>query len=659
MARGEEQNAEKCAGHQELRGQILRLHRPEDSASRLLGASIATVPRLTKEKGGLVSSDLETSQWQWEHRKGFRDYPSWASDRLEAAFQSGDFRVRLRSGKREETPMEVFFDDMIQYDLKTGNIRRIRRVGKMSWPDRLQRHLKAFSRMLEPSGLEHTTNLASLERRRREIAIAVGRGRTAELFASGGMCAAVARSQLFFATSMLAVLANSVWIGVESDSHQYDSFREVGTSGQMVDHIFCVLFSLELMVRFFAYRRTRDCLCDAWFVLDASLVGLGVFETWLIPLTLAIAGAQPDSTFYSEFSILRLVRIVRLTRLMRMFRLLRVLPEVMILLKGIAAAARSLFFTVLLLSVLLFIFAVILRTQSSENDSLKAMFSSVPSSMWILLLDGILMDGPAGRLSAIGEESSAMSYVFLLFIFLSHYTVLNMLIGILCDVVKDIAAAEKDRLAVHYLQTNVLELLQSHDRDSDRHIQKAEFELLMQNPEMCFVLTRFGVNVSDLMSLKDVLFEDIQAVEDDSDSDADMEGTPFCPAKLSFVDFLEVVLRLRGGNAAMVTDVVQVREYFQERWRLYEDTVERQMTELENFSDPKLWPPPGMAEEAESKELPVDVVSCLEDLCCRQRLLAEQQAAWQEQAEARQRHLASEVQRLNEQLCQLQRGPAT
>jgi len=638
---------------QELSGQILRLHRPGESASRLPGASIVTVPLLTKEQGGLVPSDLEAAQWQWEHRKGFRDYLPLDSDRLEAAFRRGDFRSRLRSGKREETPMEVFFDDMIQYALKTGNMRRIRRIGRTSWSDMLHRRLKTFSHVWKYSGPEHATNSSSLERRRREIAIAVGQGRTAGLLTSGGMCAAMARSQLFFVASMLAVLANSLWMGVQADSSHADTtFGGAGGAGQIVDHIFCALFSLELIVRFFAYRRTWDCLCDTWFVLDALLVCLGVLETWLTPLAFGIVGKQSGSASYREFAILRLVRITRLTRLMRMVRLLRVLPEVMILLKGIAAAARSLFFTVLLLLVLLFLFSVVLRTQSSDSSSLKAMFSSIPSSMWILLLDGILMDGPADRLNAIGEESNAMSCIVLLFIFLSLHTVLNMLIGILCDVVKNIAAAEKDRLAVHYLQSNVLEILHSHDRDNDRHIHKSEFELLMQNPEMHLVLTRFGVNVSDLASLKDVLFEDAQAVEDDSDSEADTDGKPFCPPKLSFVDFLELVLRLRGGNAAMVTDVVQFREYFQERCLFYEDTLERQRTqaaEFEILADPTLQSP-----LAESQELPAEVASCLEDVCCMQRLLAEQQAAWQEQAVTRQRHLAAEVQRLNEQLCQLQ-----
>eukprot|EP00419_Tripos_fusus_P050768 CAMPEP_0172840548 /NCGR_PEP_ID=MMETSP1075-20121228/29406_1 /TAXON_ID=2916 /ORGANISM="Ceratium fusus, Strain PA161109" /LENGTH=63 /DNA_ID=CAMNT_0013684405 /DNA_START=154 /DNA_END=342 /DNA_ORIENTATION=+ len=44
-------------------------------------------------------------------------------------------------------------------------------------------------------------------------------------------------------------------------------------------------------------------------------------------------------------SILRMARLLRLTRLFRMARLLRAMPELLILVKGMAAAMRSVVFT--------------------------------------------------------------------------------------------------------------------------------------------------------------------------------------------------------------------------------------------------------------------------------------------------------------------------
>eukprot|EP00439_Symbiodinium_sp_Y106_P017117 s3373_g2.t1 len=107
--------------------------------------------------------------------------------------------------------------------------------------------------------------------------------------------------------------------------------------------------------------------------------------------------------------------------------------------------------------------------------------------------------------------------------------------------------------AVAYLKNTLLEILECHDKDNDRQIHRDEFELLMRNPEMHFVLTRFGVNTEQ---------DDDDDYEDESPS-PNPSRTPRCRRlrKLSFQEFLEVVLRLRGGNSASVMDIVDLREY--------------------------------------------------------------------------------------------------
>eukprot|EP00434_Breviolum_minutum_P025611 symbB.v1.2.022629.t1/scaffold2014.1/size92328/8 len=54
--------------------------------------------------------------------------------------------------------------------------------------------------------------------------------------------------------------------------------------------------------------------------------------------------------------------------------------------------------------------------------------------MWVLLLSGTFLDSPSVALNEVGATSGWLVALFLVFIFLSHMMVLNMLIGILCDV---------------------------------------------------------------------------------------------------------------------------------------------------------------------------------------------------------------------------------
>merc|ERR1740138_409148 len=144
--------------------------------------------------------------------------------------------------------------------------------------------------------------------------------------------------------------------------------------------------------------------------------------------------------------------------------------------------------------------------------------------------------------------------LFLVFIFLSSYTILNMLIGILCEVVVQVSRDEREEATLARLKSTWVSLLECYDKDDDHHIGREEFELLMDNPETGQILRRFDVDAYGLRAMKDVLF--------------DPPGK-----KLTFADLLEAILRLRGGISATVTDVVDVREYVKLRMDLLEQKL--------------------------------------------------------------------------------------
>merc|ERR1719362_1677996 len=90
-------------------------------------------------------------------------------------------------------------------------------------------------------------------------------------------------------------------------------------------------------------------------------------------------------------SILRIARLLRLTRMARMARLLRAMPELLILIKGMAAAMRSVFFTLALLVLILYVFGIAF-TQLCADTECSDMFNGVFTSMHFLLVNGALMD---------------------------------------------------------------------------------------------------------------------------------------------------------------------------------------------------------------------------------------------------------------------------
>merc|ERR550532_2916939 len=118
-----------------------------------------------------------------------------------------------------------------------------------------------------------------------------------------------------------------------------------------------------------------------------------VSETWVMTIILLALGAGGSSGL-GNASVLRLLRLLRLSRMARMAKLLRSMPELLILIKGMVSAMRSVFFTLLLLGILIYVFAIAFRQLTADTDAGKIYFYNIPKSMHTLLIDGTIMDGP-------------------------------------------------------------------------------------------------------------------------------------------------------------------------------------------------------------------------------------------------------------------------
>merc|ERR1711907_666720 len=101
---------------------------------------------------------------------------------------------------------------------------------------------------------------------------------------------------------------------------------------------------------------------------------------------------------------------------------------------GIFVAARSVFFTLLLLIVLIYIFAIAFVQMTRGTDLHETYFQTVPAAMSTLLTRATLPD-MGNLLRHVGVESYVLALLMLLFILLSSFTLLNMLVGVLCEIV--------------------------------------------------------------------------------------------------------------------------------------------------------------------------------------------------------------------------------
>ncbi|CAE8646435.1 unnamed protein product, partial [Polarella glacialis] len=162
---------------------------------------------------------------------------------------------------------------------------------------------------------------------------------------------------------------------------------------------------------------------------------------------------------------LRAGRLLRILRTARMARLVRLMPELMILVKGMFVACRSVFFTLVLLGIIIYIFAIAFMEISKESEMREKYFAGMGKSMFTLLVYGILPDQEM-FISDLAGDSWMLTVLVLVFILLGSLTVMNMLLGVLVEAVKTVSVVEREQLDVNFAKKTLLDLIQNHNLDA-------------------------------------------------------------------------------------------------------------------------------------------------------------------------------------------------
>jgi len=336
---------------------------------------------------------------------------------------------------------------------------------------------------------------------------------------------------------------------MDTDKNDAELFTEAAPIFQIMEHAFCIFFAFEWTVRFISFERKLNCFRDAWFVFDSALVFFMVLETWAMTAFLLIAGG---SGLGGNMGIMRIARLLRLSRMARMARLFRAIPELLIMIKGMLAATRSVFFTLCLLAIIMYVFGIAFTQLVGED--LPEKFGTVPVSMHTLLLDGTLLDGLGDVISNLKQLNVAFAMLFYLYVLLGCLTVMNMLIGVLCEVVSAVASTEKETILVSFMRgqlEKVWEEVCGEEAAGHGDISKEQFSMILGSVEACDALEEAGVDPIGLVDNIDFIFEGHE-----EDDDGNLKDKT-----LSFGDFVGLVLTLRGSNNATVKDIVDLRKY--------------------------------------------------------------------------------------------------
>jgi hypothetical protein len=361
-----------------------------------------------------------------------------------------------------------------------------------------------------------------------------------QLYKGEGCCQAMARSSAFIYTTLLIIAFNAVYLGLETEFNN----EMLTASGRMVfaivDNLFCVFFVFELLIRFGAFDIKWSCLRDSWFIFDAFLVIFGVIETWIAPLVLFMTGSE------SALKSADFLRLLRLLRLSRLVRIVRNCSELVTMVKGMRVASRAVASSLLMVGLITYAFAIIVCLLLKEEKSLESMFSTLPLTIWSLTIHCTLLDNIAQFLTQVRDigtfNSTCGLCLIALFILLAAITVMNMLIGVLCEVVSAVSTMERDEAAVSLIKESVLVMLRKCDSNGNGLIAQDELSSLMDDIDSVGALESLHIDVGHLELMQELLFD-----------------TPFSevPARM----IMEQMLFMRGNLPVTVKHLLDMNAY--------------------------------------------------------------------------------------------------
>lgn len=254
--------------------------------------------------------------------------------------------------------------------------------------------------------------------------------------------AAFVRSDAFDYGIGLVIMLNTAFLGVQVDLEvrKQRSAQEEDVLDS-IETAFVVIFLLELLARL-SVDRLRFW-CSLWNLFDLALVLMALLET-------AIKYGVGSGYLGGAFNVVRSLRIVKVMKTFRVVRVVRAFRELRVVVMSIARCFRSLFWTLLLLFVVIYIVAVLILVELSGMDDAfvttgkingyndlgqwrSIFFPNLPRAMYTLfqcVTGGLLWSEAALALEALGVGFNLIWIAFVAFVI---FTIGNIMCGIFVD----------------------------------------------------------------------------------------------------------------------------------------------------------------------------------------------------------------------------------
>jgi len=209
--------------------------------------------------------------------------------------------------------------------------------------------------------------------------------------------------------------------------------------------------------------------------------------------------------------------------------------------KAMLTAFRSVFFALILLLASHYMIAIAYHVTLQDSEIGKVGFASVLASMQTLFVHCTMLDEVISLVDQFTAESLYFHLLCMyLVMFLNAITLMNILIGIVVEVISNVAMAEREMVNVRWVQDVINEFLPG-DVES---LKQSELMEILASVKTLGSLKLLGVDAAILQEMVLAHFK-----EDE-----------YASNEMPLQHFVELVMQLRGANTASVKDVVDLRK---------------------------------------------------------------------------------------------------
>eukprot|EP00928_Gymnodinium_smaydae_P058676 TRINITY_DN4185_c0_g1_i1.p1 TRINITY_DN4185_c0_g1~~TRINITY_DN4185_c0_g1_i1.p1 ORF type:complete len:805 (+),score=171.40 TRINITY_DN4185_c0_g1_i1:361-2415(+) len=275
-------------------------------------------------------------------------------------------------------------------------------------------------------------------------------------------------------------------MGVETDSRTEANDKHA--IWFLIDSLFNIVFIVELGLRMYAEQRAW--VKDAWNLFDATLVAIGVMDSWVL-------------SFVSEanlriVTLLRLFRLLKLLRIMRLLRLVKFLTELRLLILGTVQALKTTIWGFLLLVAIIYVSAlfvtqVVGKNCCSEQDMFSAAiipeyFGSLVRTAFTLFM--FTMEFQPDIVRDTWVDGAFITFFMVVYTVFTNLMLLNMVSSVIVECILALSneeaareqADKEDSKKMEYVK-ELLQIFADIDTDDSGMLTWEEFAGLPAKPQ--------------------------------------------------------------------------------------------------------------------------------------------------------------------------------